>query len=73
MVENNLLLLAGLGIGVMAALVAVAPHLLAGGARFAWLSLIGTLLLVLVVGFLAGLAAVRAALRAPVIAALRGE
>jgi ABC-type antimicrobial peptide transport system permease subunit len=73
MIENNLLLISGLGVGVMASLVAIMPHLLAGGARFAWLSLIGTLALVVAVGFVAGLAAVCAALRAPVIAALRGE
>ncbi len=73
MIENNLLLFSGLGLGSLAALVAVAPHLLAGGARLARFSLLGTLLLVAAVGFVAGLAAVRSALHAPLIATLRGD
>ena len=43
------------GLGVAAALVAVLPHWLAGGAAVPWRSLAGTLALVLVVGLLAGL------------------
>ena len=73
MLENGLLLLAGLGCGVTAAIVAVLPHLLAGAASIPWPSLVATLLLVLATGLLAGLAAVRATLRAPLVAALRGE
>jgi putative ABC transport system permease protein len=73
MLENAVLLLGGLAVGVFAALTAVAPHILLGGARaplgqLAWM--LGTILLV---GLLAGLAAVRAVLRAPLIAALREE
>ncbi|MFH1920107.1 MAG: FtsX-like permease family protein, partial [Planctomycetota bacterium] len=73
MLENGLLLLAGLGAGVAAALVAVLPHLASGGASIPWVSLGATLILVLAVGLLAGLAAVRAVLVAPLLAALRGE
>ena len=67
------LLLAGLTCGLLAALVAVLPHLLLGGASIPWIWLGGTLALVLAVGLLAGLAAVRAALRAPLLPALREE
>jgi ABC-type antimicrobial peptide transport system permease subunit len=73
MLENSLLLLGGLGCGVLAALAAVLPHLLAGGASIPWRFLAGTLLLVLAVGLLAGLSAVRAAVRTPLLAALRNE
>ena len=73
MIENGFLLLAGLACGVLAALVAVLPHLVSGSATIPWSSLVGTLAVILVVGLLAGLAAVRAVLRAPLVAALRGE
>ena len=73
MIENSLVLLAGLAVGVLAALVAVLPHWLGGGASVPWLSLLLTLALVLGVGLLAGLAAVRATLRAELLPALREE
>ena len=73
MLENALLLLAGLASGLLAALVAVLPHLVSGGASIPWTSLGGTLALVLAVGLLAGLTAVRAVLVAPLLTALRGE
>ena len=73
MAENSLLLVSGLACGVVAALVAVLPHLFGGGASIPWTSLAGTLLLVLGVGLTAGLAAVRATLTAPLLPALRGE
>jgi ABC-type antimicrobial peptide transport system permease subunit len=73
MLENFLLLMGGLGCGVLAALAAVLPHLFAGGASIPWGFLGGTLLLVLAVGLLAGLSAVRAAVRTPLLAALRDE
>ncbi len=56
-----------------AALVAVLPHMLAGGARLPWATLTAMLALVLAIGLVAGLAAVRAALRTPILAALRSE
>jgi putative ABC transport system permease protein len=71
--ENVFLLLSGLGLGTLAALVAILPHVLAGGATVPWASLAVTLSVVLVVGLLAGLAAVRATLRAPLLPALRGD
>jgi len=73
MLENGLLLGSGLASGVLAAVVAVLPHLLSGGASIPWASLASTLLLVLAVGLVAGLAAVRAVLATPLLAALRGE
>ncbi len=71
--ENATLLVAGLGCGAAAALVAVLPHLFGGRAIIPWWPLAGTLGLVLAVGLLAGLAAVRATLRAPLLESLRGE
>jgi ABC-type antimicrobial peptide transport system permease subunit len=73
MYENLALLLFGLAIGLGAALVAVAPHLFTHEAAIPWGSLAAMLILIAVVGFVAGLAAVRATLRAPLVAALRGE
>ena len=73
MLENASLLIAGLAIGIIAALVTLLPHLLAGGASIPWLSLAATLAIVLAAGLLAGLTAVRAALNAPLLAALRGK
>jgi ABC-type lipoprotein release transport system permease subunit len=73
MIENALLLAGGLGVGVVAALVAVLPHWLFGGASVPWRSLALTLALVLIVGLLAGLVAVRATLHAELLPALREE
>jgi putative ABC transport system permease protein len=71
--ENLLLLCSGLGVGLLAALVAVLPHMLLGGASLPWLDLLLMLGSIVVVGYLVGLVAVRATLRAPLLAALRGE
>ncbi len=71
--ENALLLVGGLAVGTIAAGVALLPHLLAGGAHLPWTSTAATLLLVLAVGLAAGALAIRAALRAPIVATLRGE
>ena len=73
MLENVLLLCAGLGCGVAAALAAVLPHLIFGGASIPAGSLAATLAAVLAVGLAAGLLAVRAALTAPLLPALREE
>jgi len=73
MLENGLLLSLGLGCGMLAALVAVLPHLIGRSAVIPWPSLAGTLLLVLTIGLIAGLGAVRAVLRAPLLGALREE
>ena len=58
---------------MLAALVAIAAQLFAGSAAIPWIELSATLVLVLVVGLAAGMIAVRATLRAPLIPALRGE
>jgi hypothetical protein len=71
--ENTLLLLIGLAIGAAAALLAVSPHLLAGNAVVPWASLGVTLLLIVVVGTVAAVAAVRRALSAPLLPALKGD
>lgn len=73
LLENGMLLVAGLAAGMIAALVAVWPHLVTGGASLPWQSLGMTLAAVLVVGLLAGLLAVRAALATPLLPALRGD
>jgi ABC-type antimicrobial peptide transport system permease subunit len=71
--ENAFLLLLGVALGSGAALVAVAPHLLQVGARFPWLSVLGTVGAVVPIGMLASLAAVRRTLKAPLLPALKAE
>ena len=73
MLENGVLLVGGLAVGVATALVAVLPHWIGGDAIVPWESLAVTLLFVLVVGLAAGMFAVRAALSGPVLAALRSD
>ena len=73
LLENIMLLLAGLGTGVVAAILAVLPQLLGSGASIPIRSLASMLLVVLAVGTLAGLLASRATLRVPLLAALREE
>jgi ABC-type antimicrobial peptide transport system permease subunit len=71
--ENALLLLAGLAAGTLAALVAVLPQLLGRGASIPWAALAGTLAVVLAAGILASLAAVRSLAQGAPLAALREE
>ena len=71
--ENLFLLVAGLGVGTLAALAAVAPHLTDSGAGMLWLRLVLLLGLVVGVGLVAGLAAAWGSLRTPVLTALRRE
>ncbi len=71
--ENLLLLCCGLGVGAGCALVAVAPALLMRPGSFAPASTGLMLLLVLAAGLIASLAAVSAAVRSPLIPALRAE
>jgi ABC-type lipoprotein release transport system permease subunit len=70
--ENGMLLLLGLGIGVLAALAAVAPHL-AETARVPWSRLVIMLGIVIGVGLSVAVLAVVTTLRAPLIPALRRE
>ncbi|MBY0521984.1 MAG: FtsX-like permease family protein [Gemmataceae bacterium] len=72
LVENIFLLAAGLGLGTVAALISVAPHVVGGG-EVPWMRLVVLLLLVLFVGLAAGAAAMAATLRAPLLPALRRE
>ena len=69
--ENVLLLVAGLVVGTLSALVAVLPQVAGHGASIPWGPLGAILGLVLVIGCIASLAAVRAVARAPLLAALR--
>jgi ABC-type lipoprotein release transport system permease subunit len=71
--ENGFLLLIGLGAGTVSALVSVAPHLAGGTAGVPWGELAVLLAAAVVVGLLAGAAATRATLRAPLVPALRRE
>lgn len=71
--ENTLLLLTGLFVGAICALLAIAPALLTRGGNLPGLSLALLLGLVLVSGLVSSFAAVSAALRSPLLPALRAE
>src|SRR5262249_54782836 len=71
--ENTVLLIWGLGIGLLAALVAVAPQIVAGVGQVPWSRLAALLLVVLLVGIAAGWLALLSSLRAPILEALRRE
>jgi hypothetical protein len=71
--ENAILLLLGLGVGAIAALAAVLPHLVGTGATVLWGQLAALLALVAAIGLGSGAAAVLLSLRTPVLTALRRE
>ncbi len=71
--ENAFILLWGLVAGAGSALLATSPNLLSQGADLPWKSLAGLLVLVFVTGMFAAAFAVRAAVRLPIVATLRGE
>jgi hypothetical protein len=73
LIENGFLLFAGLGIGALAALVAVLPHVSATDSDIVWQRLGVSLGLVVAVGLGAALAAIVSTLRAPILTALRRE
>lgn len=73
LVENAFLLALGLAAGGIAALIAVAPHLIGSGAQVLWLRIIALIAIVLIVGLLAAMLAIVATLRTPVLTALRRE
>jgi hypothetical protein len=73
LLENLVLLIGGLMTGILAALFAVLPHMFVGGAQPPLLDLAIMLGLVLLVGIVVGSLAVRSALQADLLAALRGE
>jgi hypothetical protein len=70
--ENAFLLVCGLVIGFVSALIAIAPAFLAREGRFSW-SLAALLGAVLLTGLTASLFAARAAVRMPLLEALRAE
>ncbi|MEI8372490.1 MAG: FtsX-like permease family protein [Planctomycetota bacterium] len=71
--ENLLLLLLGLGVGLLAALLAVLPHLIGRGATVPFGLLAGIFALVLVAGLGTSLMAMRGVLQTPILSALREE
>ena len=71
--ENAFLLIAGVALGTVAGGLAIAPHLLSSADQISWSSLLLTLLAILAVGLLSCVAAVRSALRAPLLPALKAE
>jgi ABC-type antimicrobial peptide transport system permease subunit len=71
--ENSLLLLSGLVTGAVCALLAIAPVLFSRHAQLPGAGLALLLLGVLLSGITASLVATRAALRSPLLAALRAE
>jgi ABC-type antimicrobial peptide transport system permease subunit len=73
LLENLLLLVGGLAVGTFAAFVALVPQIFLGAAHIPLMDLLAMLAIVLCVGLATGLIAVRATLRAPLVAALRGE
>jgi ABC-type antimicrobial peptide transport system permease subunit len=73
LIENALLLVWGLAAGTVAALLAVSPHLSSRGADVPIGPGLAMLIGVAVVGMLASLFAVRAAVSTPIVSTLRGE
>ena len=73
LVENAFLAAAGLAIGVVSAAVVVAPHMIERGAPVPWLSLLGLFGGILLAGVATGAVALVAALREPLLPALRAE
>ncbi len=71
--ENVGLLIGGLLSGFVAAMVAIVPYVILGGASVPMLDLTVTLAVILLTGVLSSLTSVRTTLRAPLLAALRGD
>lgn len=71
--ENALLLLAGLAIGTIAALLTNAPHLLAEAANVPWSGILGTVLIIFIFGLIACAIAARNALRIDLLPALKAD
>lgn len=69
--ENAFLLAVGIGVGVMAALLAVLPSLI--GKALPWSSLVLAVALVVTIGMLSSIAAVSSALRVPLLPLLKSE
>ena len=73
LLEHLTLLLGGLGIGLIAALVAVIPHAWTTEIRPPWGTLFGVLVTILSIGMVTGYLALRPVIRAPLMGVLRSE
>ena len=73
LLETGFLLVAGVALGSLAAVAGVVPRWLAGELHLPWTALARTLGLVLLVGMLSGLAAVRRVVRTPLLPVLKSE
>lgn len=73
LMENLTLLLAGLGVGSMAAVAAILPYVVLGGATIPWFQILLLLAAILIAGAASSLMTVQFTLRAPLLAAIRGE
>jgi len=73
LLEHAGLLVAGLVLGTLAALIAVAPQLVSSVASVNWLALVGVLMGILITGLVACALAAQAAVRGSLIEALREE
>ncbi len=71
--ESLLLLILGLGVGLLAAVVAVLPHIVGHGTTLPIASLAGIFMLVFVAGILASLLATNSMMRTPILKALRED
>lgn len=71
--ENSFLLALGMLLGTFSALIAVAPNVVANAQSLPWLSLAGTLLVILAAGFLSSSVSLRAVLKTPMLPALKEE
>ena len=71
--ENAFLLGGGLLAGTASALLAMAPHLLSAVADIPWWNLVVMLIAIFVIGMLAAMIAVRAAVKLPILATLHGD
>lgn len=71
--ENAFVLVLGVALGTLSGLLAAVPRLVREGDTIPWLSLAATLLAVLAAGLVSCLAAVRSALRAPLLPVLKEE
>ncbi|MEJ7605538.1 MAG: ABC transporter permease [Bryobacteraceae bacterium] len=71
--ENSVLLTAGLGIGILCALVVVIPVALQRGGSVPWIAILGLLLSVAVTGFVSTRFAIWVIARSPLLASIRTE
>jgi len=73
LIENGLLVLFGLLVGIVSAGIVVAPHVLDRATPIPWVSLLLMFAVILAAGLLAGVVALIPTLRAPLLPALRSE